>query len=250
MTLRAILILIGLLAPALLRAGGITVAAASDLKFALDGIVAEFQAAHPGDRVEVVYGSSGKFAAQIRNGAPFDLYFSADIAYPRLLEREGLTAGPARAYAFGRLVLWSLGAQPQELRDLAAPAYRRIAIANPLHAPYGARAREALERAGVWAAVEPRLVYGENIAQAAQFVESGAADAGIVALSLVLGPNLRDQGRWILVPEALHSPLEQGYVVLRRAGDDPLARRFAEHMSGPAARAALERYGFALPGAR
>jgi molybdate transport system substrate-binding protein len=229
-------------------AGQLTLAIAADLRYAMDEIVGDFQALHPEAEVRVIHGSSGKFATQIRNGAPFDLYFSADIAYPRLLEAQGLTAGPVRPYARGYLVVWTLGPAALALEDLRDAAIQRIAIANPRHAPYGMRAQEVLEQAGLWAQLQPRLVFGENIAHAAQFVESGAAEAGLVALSLVLGPRMAGKGHWVRVPERLHTPLEQGFVVLRRARDNPMAGAFADYMASPAARAVLRRYGFSLPG--
>lgn len=227
----------------------ITVAAASDLKFALDEIVAEFGRTHPGDTVEVVYGSSGKFATQIRQGAPFDLYFSADIAYPHALEAEGLAHGVTRPYALGRIVLWSAtrDARMLELKDLADPAIGRIAIANPRHAPYGKRAEEALRAAGVWEAVQPRLVQGENIAQTAQFVQTGNAAVGIIALSLALNPALAAQGGYTLIDAGLHEPLEQGFMLTRAAAGKPLATAFAEFIGSESARAVLRRYGFELP---
>lgn len=247
------LILLTLLALLLARpavAGNLTIAAAADLKFAMAEVVEQFRAGHPGDRIEVIYGSSGKFYTQIVNGAPFDLYFSADIAYPRELEKKGLTAGTTRPYAFGRLVLWSL--QPElaatPLKDLPQAAIRRFAIANPQHAPYGLRAKEALEHWGVWHAMRAKLVLGENIAHTAQFVDSGAAQAGIVALALVLSPTLEGKGAWTLIPAEWHAPLEQGYVITRRAGGNPLAAAFAEHMASAPARAIMRRYGFTLPG--
>jgi len=238
-----------LLLPAAQAGERITLAAAADLKFALDEVVASFGRTHPGDRVEVVYGSSGKFATQIRQGAPFDLYFSADIAYPRELEAEGLAASPTRPYAVGRIVLWSNSRDASRLRlqDLADPALGRIAIANPRHAPYGKRAEEALRAAGVWDAVQARLVQGENIAQTAQFVQSGNAGVGIIALSLALNPTLAQQGGHALIDAALHTPLEQGFIITRRAAGNAAAVRFAAFMQDEAARAILRRYGFALP---
>ena len=231
------------------NAGSITIAAASDLQFAMQEVVAGFRATHPEDTVEVIYGSSGKFAAQIENGAPFDLFFSADIAYPRALEKQDLTSGAAQPYAVGRIVLWSL--KPElgrlSLKELPTAAIRKFAIANPDHAPYGKRAQEALEHAGVWMAMAPKLVRGENIAQTAQFIDSGGADAGIVALSLVLAPGLKDRGAWTLIPEAWHEPLQQGYVITRRAKDNPLATAFAAWIDSAAARVVMRRYGFVLP---
>lgn len=231
-------------------AASLTIAAAADLKYAMAEVVESFRASHPGDRIEVIYGSSGKFFTQIQNGAPFDLYFSADIEYPKALEKAGLTAGQARAYAFGRIVLWSLRPELAKtaLKDLPKTSLRKFAIANPLHAPYGLRAKEAMLHQGVWAAMEPRLVLGENIAHTAQFVDSGAADAGIVALALVLAPNMKNKGAWSLIPDTWHSPLEQGYVITRRATGNPLAKDFAHHMTREAVRAVMRRYGFAFPG--
>ncbi len=228
----------------------ITIAAASDLKFALDEIVVLFGKTHPADRVETIYGSSGKFQAQIRQGAPFDMYFSADIAYPRKLKEEGFAASEVQPYAVGRIVLWSPSrdAAKMTLADLADPSIQKIAIANPKHAPYGKRAEEALKAAGVWEKVEARLVYGENIAQTAQFVQSGNAEIGIIALSLALNPALAQRGAYALISDTLHRPLEQGFIVTRRAVGNPLAQSFARFMSGSEAREIMRRYGFVLPG--
>jgi len=228
----------------------ITIAAAADLKFALDEIVMLFNKAHPADRVETIYGSSGKFHTQIRQGAPFDLYFSADIAYPRALKVEGFAAAEVQPYAVGRIVLWSPSRDTGKmtLADLADPAIQKIAIANPKHAPYGKRAEEALKAAGVWEKVEGKLVYGENVAQAAQFVQTGNAQAGIVALSLALSPELAKQGGYALIPDKLHQPLEQGFIVTKRAANNPLAQAFARFMVSGEARAVMTRYGFVLPG--
>ena len=248
--LRSLCLLAGLLLAGAASAGQLTVAAAADLKFALDEIVAAYQRVHPQDRIQVVYGSSGKFHTQIQQGAPYDLYFSADIAYPQALVRDGHALGPVRPYAFGRIVLWSRtrDASRMTLASLADPAIRRIAIANPKHAPYGKRAEEALRAAGLWQQVQPKLVFGENVAQTAQFVQTGNADVGIIALSLALNPVLaREGGHWT-IPERLHAPLEQGYVITRRAADNPAARQFAAYMASPAARAVMARYGFVLPG--
>ena len=228
----------------------ITIAAAADLKFALDEIVVLFGKAHPVGRVETIYGSSGKFQTQIRQGAPFDLYFSADIAYPRALKAEGFAASEVRPYAVGRIVLWSTSrdAGRMTLADLADQAIRKIAIANPKHAPYGKRAEEALKASGVWEKVEAKLVYGENVAQAAQFVQTGNAQAGIIALSLALSPELARQGGYALISDKLHQPLEQGFIVTRRAADNPLAQAFARFMVEQEVRAIMTRYGFVLPG--
>ena len=228
----------------------ITIAAAADLKFALDEIVVLFSRLHPADRVETIYGSSGKFQTQIRQGAPFDLYFSADIAYPRALKEEGFAASEVQPYAVGRIVLWSPSrdAAKMTLADLADPSIHKIAIANPKHAPYGKRAEEALKAADVWEKVEAKLVYGENVAQAAQFVQTGNAQVGIIALSLALSPELAKQGGYALISDKLHQPLEQGFIITKRAAANPLAQSFARFMSDKEARAIMTRYGFVLPG--
>lgn len=248
--LRLLTLTLTLSGAAAAQADTITIAAAADLRYAMDEIVAAFQARHPDDRIEVVYGSSGKFHTQIQQGAPYDLYFSADIEYPRRLAETGFAASEVRPYALGRIVLWgpTLDATRMTLESLADPAITRVAIANPQHAPYGKRAEEALRATGVWEKVEPKLVYGENISQTAQFVETGNAQIGIIALSLALGPTLAEQGGYWLIPETLHQPLEQGFVVTKRAEANPLARGFADFMGEPAARAVMTRYGFVLPG--
>lgn len=245
---RSLLFACSLLLSLAAHAEKITIAAAADLKFAMDEIVGQFRTAHPADQVEVIYGSSGRFQTQIQQGAPYDLYFSADIAFPRELARKGFAASEVRPYAFGRIVLWStrLDASRMTLTSLVDPAINRIAIANPKHAPYGKRAEEALRAAGVWANVEPKLVYGENIAHTAQFVQTGNAQVGIIALALALNPELAGKGGYWLIPESLHEPLEQGYIITRRAAGNVLARRFAEHVDSPSARAVMKRHGFVL----
>ena len=227
----------------------LTIAAAADLKFALDEIVVLFKGAHPAAQIETIYGSSGNFSTQIRQGAPYDIYFSADIAYPRALKAEGFGSSEVQAYGIGRIVLWSPSrdAGKMTLADLTDPSIRKIAIANPRHAPYGKRAEEALKAAGVWEKVEHKLVYGENIAQTAQYVQSGNAQVGIIALSLALSPELARQGGYALIPDKLHQPLEQGFIITKRAAANPLAQAFARFMTGKEARAIMTRYGFALP---
>lgn len=251
MNLLKVLLLALTLSTALsVRAERLTIAAAADLKFAMDEIVAEYRRANAGDTVEVVYGSSGKFHAQIQQAAPYDLFFSADIAFVRNLAAAGLAASAVRTYARGRIVLWSttLDASTMSLASLADPKITRIAIANPRHAPYGRRAEEALRAAGLWEKVEAKLVYGENIAQTAQFVQTGNAQVGIVALALALNPELASQGGHALIPERLHAPLEQGFIITRRAQGNAAARRFASHVASRSTRAVMLRYGFVLPG--
>lgn len=227
----------------------ITIAAAADLKFALDEIVVLFNQSHPTDQVETIYGSSGKFLAQIQQGAPYDMFFSADIAYPQMLKEQGLAALEVQRYAVGRIVLWSASrdASKMTLNDLVNPAIQKIAIANPKHAPYGKRAEQALRAAGVWNKVETKLVYGENVVQTAQFVQTGNAQIGIIALSLALSPELAKLGGYALISDNLYQPLEQGFIITKRAADSQLAKAFARYMTSNDARAIMVRYGFVLP---
>jgi molybdate transport system substrate-binding protein len=232
--------------------GTVTVAAASDLTYAMNEIAASFEKA-TGCTVRVSTGSSGNFLSQIENGAPFDVFFSADIDYPRKLEAEGLAApGSTYLYAVGKIVLWARNDSRLDIsKGLAAlrdPRVRKVAIANPQHAPYGRAAEEALRKAGVYDAVKDRFVLGENISQAAQFVESGNADAGILALSLVLSPGLKEKGRFWRVPDNLYAPIQQGVVVVRASRNPQGAQAFLDYIKNPATTALLERYGFVLPG--
>lgn len=248
--LRILLIICFLAVTTAAHAEKIMIAAAADLKFAMEEIITGFNKNHSGDEVQVVYGSSGKFHTQIRQGAPFDLYFSADIAYPRELVKQGNSASEARSYAVGRIVLWGadLDAAKMTLASLADPKITRIAIANPKHAPYGKRAEEALRSAGLWDKVQPKLVFGENVSQTAQYVQSGNAQVGIIALSLVLNPELSRKGSFYLIPGAMHTPLEQGYIITKRGALKPLAKQFAEYMGTKQARGIMTKYGFVLPG--
>jgi molybdate transport system substrate-binding protein len=231
------------------HAESLTIAAAADLKFAMDDLLVVFRKANPNDTVVVSYGSSGQFHTQIQQGAPFDMFFSADISFPRELAKRGLATAEPKPYALGRIVLWSstLDATQMSLANLADPKIKHIAIANPKHAPYGKRAEEALRAAGVWDTVKPKLVFGENIAQTAQFVSTGNAQIGIVALSLALNAGLAEKGGYWLIPDTLHQPLEQGYITTQRAASNPVAKRFADFISSKPARVVLTRYGFVLP---
>jgi molybdate transport system substrate-binding protein len=246
-------LLAGLLASALPAAAGeVTVAAAADLNYALREIAGRFQQ-QTGHTVRLSFGSSGNLYAQVRQGAPYDLFFSADQDYPRRLAKEGY-ADPAslRVYGVGRLVLWvpaASGLEPeaQQMALLGEARVRRIALANPRHAPYGRAAVEALKHYGLYERVQHRLVLGENISQAAQFVESGNADAGLIALSLALFPTMLERGRYWLVPQEAHVPLVQAAVIPRSAPDPELARQFLDFVFLPESAAILRRYGFALP---
>lgn len=226
----------------------LTVAAASDLRFALDDIITEYKSQRPYADVEVIYGSSGKMTTQIMNGAPYELFFSADITYTQQLKAAGFTASEPKIYAFGRIVLWSAtyDASSLTLADLADAKFKRIAIAQPTHAPYGLRAQEAMEAAGVWSQVQSKLVFAENIAQAAQMAKSGAADIAVLALSLVKFPAFQSQG-YYLIPEQLHRPLTQGYVITSKGKDNKEAQKFAQFMSTDSAYTIMKQYGFTVP---
>ena len=232
----------------------VKVAAAADLKFALDEAVVAFKKLHPTIDVAPTYGSSGNFHAQLTNRAPFDIYFSADIEYPQKLAAAGLALpDSAFEYALGRVVVWVRKDSPIDvgqigIESLAHPSVRKIAIANPEHAPYGRAADAAMRKLGILDRVKDRLVLGENIAQAAQFVESGAADVGIIALSLAMAPTLEAKGKYWLIPADAHPPLRQGGIILAWAKDAEAAREFKAFVTGPDGRAILRRYGFVLPG--
>lgn len=228
------------------------VAAASDLQFALEAIAKGFTA-DTGERVTLVFGSSGNLARQAMSNAPFELFLSADEAFVDVLADAGYTRDRGTLYGIGRVVLFAprgsslaVDEQMDGLRTLLAQHKGiRFAIANPEHAPYGRAAEAALRARGLWDAVQPALVLGENISQAAQFATSGGAVGGIVAYSLVLAPALNGRGAYALIPDSLHPPLRQRMVLLKRAG--PAAQRFYEYLQGRAARTLFKQFGFALP---
>ena len=232
----------------------VNIAAASDLKFALDELLSELQRQQSDIRCNVTYGSSGNFFAQLSEKAPFDLYLSADIEYPRKLIEAGLAIREtAFSYAIGHLVVWvpkdsPLKVEEHGIQTLLDPSVRKIAIANPRHAPYGRAAESALKSLGVHDQIEERLVLAENIAQTAQFVETGAADIGLISLSLALAPTLREKGRYWPVPETAHPPLEQGGVILSWVKDRDAADRVCAFLISDPGRAILKKYGFAEPG--
>jgi molybdate transport system substrate-binding protein len=228
----------------------ITVAAAADLQFAMQDIAARFEK-DAGKKVKVVYGSSGNFFQQIQNGAPFDVFFSANLDYAKKLEAAGLTEpGTLYEYATGKIVLWVPSGSKVDLngglRALADPSIRKISIANPEHAPYGQAAVAAMQKESIYEQVRGKLVMGENISQAASFVLSGSADAGIIALSLALAPNMKDRGRYVEVPAGDYPPIEQGCVLLKSSQKKDAARAFMEFMKTPAAAELLRAYGFGV----
>ncbi len=234
------------------RGQEIAVAAAADLKFAMGELAANFEK-ETGNKVNVTYGSSGNFFSQIQNGAPFDLFFSADVEYARKLEAGGLAEpGTLYNYAVGRIVLWmpqgvKVDLNAQGMNALLDSAVQRIAIANPAHAPYGRAAVAAMKKAGVYEKVEPKLVYGENISQATQFVQSGNAQAGIIAMSLAISPAMKDSGKMWLIPGGLHPSIEQAAVVVKNSQKKEAAKTFIEYIKSAAGKAVMDKYGFTTP---
>lgn len=227
------------------------VAAAADLKFALDEAVATLRARDPDVDVQVTYGSSGTLHAQLRQRAPYDLFLSADVEYPRDLVARGIgTDDDLFLYAVGRIVVWvpSNSTLPIERDGLRAlEGAERIAIANPRHAPYGRAAEAAMRRAELLDLFAQRLVLGENVAQAAQFVQSGAAEAGVIAKSLAVTPRMRGAGRFVDVPEDAHPPLAQGGLILPWAVSLEAAAGLREFLLSAEGRRLLTSYGFDLP---
>ncbi len=228
----------------------VLIAAAADLKFAMDSVVAVFSRTNPGFTIKVVYGSSGNFFQQISNSAPFDLFFSADIDYPRQLQQQHKTLSAVKLYGTGQLVLWSKVLDPnqEKMNSLLNSAVKKIAIANPAHAPYGKRGEESLHYYKLYDKIKDKLVIGENIAQTAQYAQSGAADIGIIALSLALSPAMQQAGgKYWLIPADSHQPLQQGYALLPHAKGNAGAEKFADFFSSAAAAAVLKNFGFGQP---
>ena len=230
------------------------VAAASDLQFALDAVADAF-GKDTGHDVKLAFGSSGNFFRQIQQGAPFQVFLSADETFVLELAADGLTEGQGDLYAVGRVAIVAPHGSALKadgtLTDLRAALadgrLRKFAIANPEHAPYGRRAEEALRHAGLWEAIKHKLVLGENVSQAAQFALTGGAQGGIVAYSLALAPGVSERADAELIPDGWHAPLRQRMVLLKEAGET--ARRFYEFVRSPSGRDILKRYGFVLPGA-
>ena len=232
----------------------VTVAAAADLKFAFEEIAAEFQKRHSSIKIQASYGSSGNFFAQISNKAPFDMFLSADMDYPRKLVDQGLAAKETEfLYGVGRIVVWvpnqsSLDLNKLGIGALLDPSVKKIAIANPKHAPYGRAAEAALKKLGVYDKVKDRLVLGENIAQTAQFVQSGSADIGIVALSLAMAPAMKDTGRYWEIPVDAYPRMDQGGVILSSSKDKDAAQELRGFITSAEGKAILKKYGFSSPG--
>lgn len=244
----AVALLVIAVLPRPAAAQDLTIAAASDLTFAMGDLIPAFEKA-TGHHVKLSSGSSGAFVAQIQNGAPFDVFFSADADYPRQLETAGLTEpGTFYVYAIGKIVLWVRNDSTIDVSKgwsaLLDSAAKKIAIANPVVAPYGRAAEAALRKAGVYDRVADRLVLGENIAQAAQFVDSGNAEIGVLSLSFATAAAVRSRGRWWLVPEDSYPALEQAAVVLRSSPNKEIAKAFLAYVRSAEGQAILRRNGF------
>jgi molybdate transport system substrate-binding protein len=239
------------LSTGLCAAQEITVAAAADLQFAMQEVSTRFQQ-ESGKTLKMIYGSSGNFAQQLQNGAPFDMFFSANLDYPKQLEAAGLTEpGTFYQYATGKIVVWvpndsklDLGAG---LRVVLDPAIKKIAIANPQHAPYGKAAVAAMQKENIYDQVKDKFVLGENISQTASFVASGSADVGIIALSLALSPNMKDKGRYAEVPAGDYPAIEQACVIMRSSKNKDIALQFEKFIRSPPIKELFKKYGFAIP---
>ena len=220
----------------------LTVAAASDLTPAFEELGREFEKTNK-TKVVFVFGSTGMLTRQIENGAPFDVFAAANVSYVDELDQKGLIMPDSRAiYARGRITLWTpndSNLRLQGVADLARPEVQRIAIANPDHAPYGLAAKQALQSAGVWDRVQPKLVYGDNIRQTLQYAQTGNVEVAIVALSL----SVQSNGRWTLIPEELHQPIDQGLAILKSTKNEPAARAFAAFVSSPQGKSIMKKYG-------
>ena len=244
------LILLFFFFSSLTHAQTLRIAAAADLQFVLPDLASQYEK-QTGAKVAITYGSSGNFSAQIQNGAPFDLFLSADLDYPKKLTEAGFAESDSlQIYAAGRLALWLPPDSPLDpasgLKTLLDPRIQKIAIANPEHAPYGRAAVAALQNSGLYDQLKPKLVFGENISQAAQFVQSGSAEAGLIALSLALSPAMKNGKRWDIPPDRYPS-MEQAVVILKSSPNKQAAVSFLAFLKSPQSRATFDRYGYAAP---
>ncbi len=232
-------------------AENLTIAAASDMTYCLPELVKEFQAANPNHEIKTLFGASGSLFAQIKNGAPFDVYMSADMQYPTELANVGAAdKASLLPYARGHLMIWTVNAAinlDKGLNGLKQASIKRIAIANPETAPYGRAARAALQQAKLWEDLTPLLVFGDNISQTLQYAETGNADVAIVSRSLVLSPKMVGKGHAQAIPESAYPPLNQGMVITNKGSGNGLAMKFAKFMQSERAKAILERFGFSTP---
>lgn len=231
-----------------LHAQTVKVAAAADLKYAMPELVAKYQKVHPNAKVDVSYGSSGTFFQQISNGASFDVFFSADISYPQKLKEQGMTNGAVKTYAFGTLVLYSSTIPVDKgIGMLTDDNVKKIAIANPAHAPYGKRAEECLKYYKLYDVVKEKLVLGENISQTAQYAFTGNADVGLIALAIAMSPEMKAKGSYSVLDPKSYSKLEQACVLLKNWKANPDAAQFMQYVLSAECKPILEKYGFIVP---
>jgi len=236
--------------PEPLKTRTLTVAAAADLKFALDEAIRQFKSQNAGIDVGPIYGSSGNFYTQITNNAPFDVFMSADMEYPLKLEKDGLAIeGSEFQYAVGRLVIWTRNDSPLDverlgMQSLLDPSIKKVSIANPQHAPYGRAAVAAMQKSGVYEQVKDKIVLGENVTQALEFIDTGTAQAGIVAMSLAAAPTVKSRGKYFEIPLDSYPRMDQGGVILKRVRDRDAAERFRSFVLSPACQTIFKQFGF------
>ncbi|ARU48183.1 molybdate ABC transporter substrate-binding protein [Sulfurospirillum diekertiae] len=235
-----------------LWAGEVQITAAADLVYAFKEMQVEFEKAYPGEKAHIAFGSTGKAYTQIVNGAPYDMYFAADMGYVQKLKDAGLISHEPKPYAYGRIGLWAPKTNNMDVKRglelLLDPKVKKIAIADPSHAPYGVAAVNALKSQNYYDKIQDRLVLGENVSQAAQFIQTGAAEVGIIPLSLGISDTLKAQGDFFLLPSEWHNEIIQGYALLKNGENNPTAQKFEAFVGTPQARAIFKRYGFVLPG--
>lgn len=226
----------------------VKVAAAADMKYVMSELVANYKIRHPRATIDVSFGSSGQFFQQISNGAAFNLYFSADISYPQKLKELGLVDGNVATYAFGSLVLYSASIDVSKgIGVLKDDVVKKIAIANPQHAPYGKRAEECLRHYKLYDSVKNKLVFGDNITQTAQYTVTGNADVGIIALALALAPEMKSRGKYVILDTKTYNPIEQGCVLINSLQVNPEASRFLKFVLSHECKPLFEKYGFIVP---
>lgn len=243
-----IVLCICLIAISNLSAQTITIAAAADLRFVMDEMTSEFKKSNPNIKIDVIYGSSGNLYQQILNQAPFDIFFSADISYPKKLESLNLAGSKPKLYAIGHLVMWSAKLDISKgIEILKSNDVKKIAIANPKVAPYGKRAIECLKYYKIDNQVKDKIVEGENVSQAAQFVLTGNAEVGLIALSLALSPEMKTIGKYFSIDEKSYSKLEQAYVIIKKSETNKAVLKFTQFIETEQARKLFGKYGFRLP---
>ncbi|WP_029521173.1 molybdate ABC transporter substrate-binding protein [Persephonella sp. IF05-L8] len=226
----------------------LTIAAAANVQYALKEITQEFQKRYPAVRITKIISSSGKLTAQIIRGAPYDLLLSADMKYPEFLYKKGFAISKPVVYAKGTLVLWSMKDIPleNEIKSLLNPSIKKIAIPDPKTAPYGREAKKALEKSGIYQKVRYKLVYGESVGQATQYIYKGLVDVGFTAKSVVLSPQMKNKGRWIEIDNSLYSPIKQGVIILKHGKNNLYAQKFIEFLLSDTGKKILKRYGYQI----